>query len=688
MPVRRALVGCAVLCVQEARVVYPSCSHCCSKIDPQLHHSTRYTCSRCGHGCPKAQVRHRYRLSLRVAREAAMFGVTVFGACLDPFFGIDADGLQRLMEEEEGPVEAAAREALLNQAVEDCFIGRQFLFGIKVKDTGSSPWFDGSGGVTGGGSSAAGPAQFIATQVLLPPGCGGAGCSVLRYYQALLQRAENLGGSSAGGLGAPLLLPVQSLGRAARIITTPPRPHCPLLSRSLHRLLNPDSPWQQSLGLVTSSAEQDTQKDEECNGSKPLPHPPPPNHTPAETQRAPPSTALPSANDEGFSSSSIGQSFTCPPWSPVASHMAPLHPNTSPPTPTPLSPDPWPRPQCGDEAWDDMAFSESLEAFIACQENPSDSRTVSPSSRCHGSHNRRTLADVGNMCAPSRARDATPESASRVSQGACMRGSPLACTRGSPCPLSCEPMGAQGFFVDDDNDDDDVIDEVYDCSADLFGDPMAAVTVATEEPAYTPHKHAAGGSSSSYQPTDSYDECPKRWHQTPTDDIVSHDILHAGHPEPLDFIPRSQSTPLVPTRRTRVGPGSGAVAAPHILITTSTPSRPLVGGRGQWAQRFIGSPLLHRTTRHQNQSSRRRRRLRNCRLTSRHSGEQSLPPPDTVNDSGGIRRTPSREEMSGAQTNTVDSKTCGRSPAESGIHHSDQSQEFDLSRDLFADSFH
>jgi len=37
------------------------------------------------------------------------------------------------MEEEEEPVEAATREALLKQAVEDCFIGRQFIFGIKVQ---------------------------------------------------------------------------------------------------------------------------------------------------------------------------------------------------------------------------------------------------------------------------------------------------------------------------------------------------------------------------------------------------------------------------------------------------------------------------------------------------------------------------------------------------------------------------
>lgn len=39
---------------------------------------------------------YRYRLSLKVARDGCIFGLTVFGACLNTFFGIDASGLQRL----------------------------------------------------------------------------------------------------------------------------------------------------------------------------------------------------------------------------------------------------------------------------------------------------------------------------------------------------------------------------------------------------------------------------------------------------------------------------------------------------------------------------------------------------------------------------------------------------------------
>ena len=47
-----------------------------------FHHRCR--CSRCGCSCQRDQVEHRYRLSLTVARDRWIFGVTVFGACFNP----------------------------------------------------------------------------------------------------------------------------------------------------------------------------------------------------------------------------------------------------------------------------------------------------------------------------------------------------------------------------------------------------------------------------------------------------------------------------------------------------------------------------------------------------------------------------------------------------------------------------
>lgn len=41
--------------------------------------------------------------------------------------------LCRMVENEDGPVGASTRASLLMKAVEDCFIGRHFIFGIKVQ---------------------------------------------------------------------------------------------------------------------------------------------------------------------------------------------------------------------------------------------------------------------------------------------------------------------------------------------------------------------------------------------------------------------------------------------------------------------------------------------------------------------------------------------------------------------------
>lgn len=56
----------------------------------------RCRCFKCGYSCTADLVEYRYRLSLKVARDGCIFGLTVFGTCLNPFFGVDASDLQRL----------------------------------------------------------------------------------------------------------------------------------------------------------------------------------------------------------------------------------------------------------------------------------------------------------------------------------------------------------------------------------------------------------------------------------------------------------------------------------------------------------------------------------------------------------------------------------------------------------------
>lgn len=264
MSVRRALADCAVLSLQDACVFYPCCKGCFSRIDADERDGTRCRCYRCGYRCAREQVDYRYRLSLKVCRDRYLFRVTVFGACLNPFFGIDAGGLQRLVEDLDGPVGPSTKTALLRNAVTDCFIGRRFIFGLKLTGTESLPW---SGGPAANGSSSKETLHFIASQMFLPKATGLSGCTVVSYYRMLLQRAAESEqdstdpGKTSGPRAITLLLTARPSPTSSFHNGTLYAPG--LLSQSLQSLspqnstITPTPPWQQSLGLITSSAEQE-----------------------------------------------------------------------------------------------------------------------------------------------------------------------------------------------------------------------------------------------------------------------------------------------------------------------------------------------------------------------------------------------------------------------------------------------
>uniref|UniRef100_A0A3P9GXW2 Replication factor A C-terminal domain-containing protein n=1 Tax=Oryzias latipes TaxID=8090 RepID=A0A3P9GXW2_ORYLA len=212
MSIRRALLSCAVLSLQDSCVFYPCCKGCFSRIHAEKEDARRFRCSKCGYWCHKDQVDHRYRLSLSVARDGSIFGVTVFGNSLNRFFGIHANGLQSLVENLDGPLDQPTRSTLLLKAVKDCFIGQHFLFGLKFTETGNEPWCPKP---PSEGFNRRDRAQFVASQMLPPTPGGPAGCTVVTYYQSRLRLED----------------------QDSTLTFTPP--------------------WEQSLGLVTSSAEQE-----------------------------------------------------------------------------------------------------------------------------------------------------------------------------------------------------------------------------------------------------------------------------------------------------------------------------------------------------------------------------------------------------------------------------------------------
>lgn len=578
MSVRRALVDCAVLSLHDACIFYPSCKNCFSRINVQQVDTTRYRCSKCGYACLKKEVEYRYRLSLRVTRNSHIFGVTVFGSCLNRFFGTSASSLQRLVQDSEGPL-----ATLLTQAVEDCFVGRRFVFGIKVADSDRlvSPLFNSHPPPVLGSSKDAG--HFIASQIILH--CAAApGCSVVSYYRRLLQQAvdsADLSTASRPSLPPLLLQPTPPFSLDA----TPPS--C-LRSPSQHlgHALSPTPPWQQSLGMVTSSAEQEEGCSFEGDGGdltgrqrQGTPHCVPvwqsvgaEEHT-GDRVSAPSSPCGPRGSPrDGNSFWNLVPSFSDSPESPIhnlvthtpATHTFPVP--TEPGNSGNLPSSPGVRgfsdeveensiSLLGSVAWEDMPFSESLGEFVCEAESDGVYKKAIRVMKRKGrnsvsSHRCRSNENPSNETV-SRSRDNTP-SAEALSDRTFLdiTNTPHMSQRGLSHSEGhvCRGLGqTEGVFLSGDDvclpgweggdvsirkctgeEDEEhlgsrIAEEEYNCSADLFNCSQSSAN--TQAPDTDSHPQARPGA------------------QDPNDNEASVlDPAECSHS--LDFVPFSQSTPM------------------------------------------------------------------------------------------------------------------------------------------------
>uniref|UniRef100_A0A8C5TKD3 Replication factor A C-terminal domain-containing protein n=1 Tax=Malurus cyaneus samueli TaxID=2593467 RepID=A0A8C5TKD3_9PASS len=114
----QSLLAASVISIQNSCFIYPACQNCFSRL---ILDSRRFNCLKCGCTGEAKDASYRYRLSLKIADTNDLFDITVFGSCLDPFFGVTAENLN---------TESSTRA--LVQAVETCFIGKRFIFGVKV----------------------------------------------------------------------------------------------------------------------------------------------------------------------------------------------------------------------------------------------------------------------------------------------------------------------------------------------------------------------------------------------------------------------------------------------------------------------------------------------------------------------------------------------------------------------------
>ncbi|XP_074160667.1 DNA damage-induced apoptosis suppressor protein [Sminthopsis crassicaudata] len=127
---RRKFLIASIVAIQNSSFIYPSCQKCFSRV---ILVSKRFDCSKCGFTGEVKNVTYRYKLSLKVSNENRLFVITVFGSCLDAFFGITATCLNRYIKDSdqvEGTVNSNSIQDLLIQAVQACFVGRTFIFGV------------------------------------------------------------------------------------------------------------------------------------------------------------------------------------------------------------------------------------------------------------------------------------------------------------------------------------------------------------------------------------------------------------------------------------------------------------------------------------------------------------------------------------------------------------------------------
>ncbi|XP_036898724.1 DNA damage-induced apoptosis suppressor protein [Sturnira hondurensis] len=182
---RRKFLLASVLALHNSSFIYPSCQKCFSRI---ILLSKRSNCPKCGSTGEAENASYRYKLSIKVAESNKLFAVTVFGSCLDTFFGLAATDLHRYIQDPNeipGTLDSDATQNLLTKAVEMCFVGQSFLFGVTNFENLHGRGSDSSNFLEQCPDDRRDIKELVACQMVLPdPGV--AGFTVMDYFRQLL----------------------------------------------------------------------------------------------------------------------------------------------------------------------------------------------------------------------------------------------------------------------------------------------------------------------------------------------------------------------------------------------------------------------------------------------------------------------------------------------------------------------
>uniref|UniRef100_U3KN96 DNA damage induced apoptosis suppressor n=1 Tax=Oryctolagus cuniculus TaxID=9986 RepID=U3KN96_RABIT len=150
------------------------------------------SCPKCGSTDEAENASYRYKLSLKVAESNKLFVITVFGSCLDTFFGLTATGLHRYIQD---PckildiLDSDTTQSLLTKAVETCFVGQSFIFGVTNFETQRGQSSDSSNFLQQCYDHKREVKALVACQIILPDPSV-AGFTVIDYFHQLLQTAN------------------------------------------------------------------------------------------------------------------------------------------------------------------------------------------------------------------------------------------------------------------------------------------------------------------------------------------------------------------------------------------------------------------------------------------------------------------------------------------------------------------
>ncbi|KAM4906217.1 DNA damage-induced apoptosis suppressor protein isoform 1-T2 [Sylvia borin] len=246
----QGLLAASVISVQNSCFIYPACQNCLSRL---ILDSRRFHCLKCGCTGEAKGASYRYRLSLKIADTNDLFDITVFGSCLDPFFGITAENLQRYIQgfnQLSGETNTESSTRALVHAVETCFIGKRFIFGVK-----------GCAREDGGHSAASSTLQkcsrikrstknLVACQIF-PPNAALTGLTVISYLDRLLQSAEFRSCNNSSSLPDASSAPLDESLSELSSLSSLSRSSCFVQSSGRESF---SGCWQQSFSLTSSVA--------------------------------------------------------------------------------------------------------------------------------------------------------------------------------------------------------------------------------------------------------------------------------------------------------------------------------------------------------------------------------------------------------------------------------------------------